>query len=269
MIISLAKNLLLSIITVVRNDGTRLVATMNSLANLYGDHRFEHIVIDGKSTDQLTLNGVLAARRHNNYKYISEPDAGIYDAMNKGVHLAEGRFLLFLNCGDRMAASPKQLVDWLKALSEIPDVDVGCFSYRMNLGDHRAIIRPLSGVQHKMPTSHQAMVFSREFMCANPYDIQYSIAADFDLYLSAKQEQIQIVDGYEPLTDIEASGVASESPVQSYKEYLRIAYGKLRGPARWIALARIGFKGAAVICLKRTVPRAWVHGLQRLIIILR
>lgn len=255
---------LLSIITVVRNDAKRLAATMDSLSRLYGDQRFEHIVIDGQSTDQLTLDLVLSKNNYTNYQGLSEPDKGIYDAMNKGVRLAGGRFLLFLNCGDRMAASPAQLDGWLRNLSETPGVEIGCFDCWVNLGDYRASLQPLSGMLHKMPTSHQAMVFSRNFMFANPFAIQYRIAADYDLYLTAKREHIQIVEGCEPLTEIEALGVASESPVQSYKEYLQIAYRKLRGRARWIALVRIGCKGVAVIFLKRVFPRAWVHGLVRL-----
>lgn len=262
--LSLAKDIILTVITVVLNDAKRLYATIDSLTEFYGDDRFEHIVIDGQSTDKLTLDLVLTAKKHKNYKYISESDVGIYDAMNKGVHLAGGRFLLFLNCGDRMVASPSQLDAWLRGLSEAPGVDIGCFSCRLNFADYQILLQPLSGVLHKMPTSHQAMVFSRGFMQANLYAIQYRIAADFDLYLSAERRRVKIVCGSDPLTDIEAVGVASKSPEQSYKEYLQIAYKKLRGPNRWICLVRIGCRGVAAIFLKRIFPRTWVRSLQRL-----
>lgn len=258
------KNLLLSVITVVRNDTERLAATIDSFTGFYSDDRFEHIVIDGKSDDQTTLDLIWEGKKHKNYRFLSEADSGIYDAMNKGVRLASGRFLLFLNCGDRMAASPGQLAAWVHMLSQAPGIDVACFSCRVNQGNHQSLLLPLPATRHKMPTSHQAMLFSKDFMQAHAYDTRYRIAADFNLYLSARPGQILQVGGHEPVTDIEAVGVASESPLQSYKEYLQIAYRKLRGPDRWQVLARIGCKGVAVVFLKKVFPRTWVHGLRRL-----
>ena len=256
---------LLSIITVVRNDARRLATTMDSLKKLYGDHRFEHIVVDGKSTDQLTLDLILNAKRYSNYVYISEADKGVYDAMNKGVNLATGHFLLFLNCGDRIVASPGQIDNWLTGLNEASGVVIGCFCCHLNFGDHSALLLPKSGVRHKLPTSHQAMVFSRTFMLANPYDIQYLLAADFDLYLSAKFEQILIARVIEPLTNVEVVGLSSENPIQTYKEYLQIAYKKLHGRIRWIVLVRISFKAIAVITLKQIFPRKWVFYLRHIV----
>jgi len=108
------------------------------------------------------------------------------------------------------------------------------------------------------------MVFSKDFMHFNPYDLRYRIAADFNLYLSANAGQIVIFPD-RLLTDIEAVGVASDNPAKAYKEYLQIAYRKLRGWNRCVAMARIGCKGALVIVLKVLLPRQWVHGLRRLI----
>jgi len=259
------QDILLSIITVVRNDPKRLAATMHSLRPLYNDSKFEHIVIDGNSNDGMTLEVMLKGRRYTNFQCTSEADRGIYDAMNKGVRMARGRFVLFLNCGDRMAASPAQLEAWLRVFATVNGVDLVCFSCRLRHGTNWTLLKPQSGIQHQMPTSHQAMVFARNFIRAYPYDIRYQIAADFNLYLSASVPRTLTLVDSEPLTDIESEGVASESPVRSYKEYLQIAHRKLHGRAKWVAITRIGFKAVGVVLLKALLPRAWVRALRRLV----
>lgn len=252
----------LSIITVVRNDPERLAATIESLGELYSDPRFEHVVIDGRSTDIKTLQLIQKASRHQNFKFVSEPDLGIYDAMNKGVHLSNGRFMLFLNSGDRLLASCSQLAMWLDALDGMQGVQLACFNCQMRQGAQLTLLEPQSATTYKMPTSHQAMVFSSAFMRSNLYDIRYRIAADFNLFLSADPARTVVFrDGI--LTEIEAVGVASENPAQSYKEYLQIARRKLRGWSLWAAMTLIGCKGALVVAMKNALPRRWVHGLRR------
>ena len=253
---------LLSIITVVRNDAKRLVKTIDSLVDFYGDERFEHIVIDGESSDQ-TLDFLKKNSRHENFQYLSEPDNGIYDGMNKGVGLASGQFLLFLNCGDRMATTPNQIDSLLRPVGQADEADIVCFCSRVYHGAHISVLRPQSGQLHKMATSHQSMVFSKKFMQTHLYDTRYRIAADFNLYLSADAERILVLASSESLTDIEAVGVASENPWQSYKEYLQIAAEKLHGSTKWMVLSRIGCKAIVLIILKKVLPKAWLKALKR------
>ena len=90
----------LSIITINRNNAAGLEKTMNSvLSQSYSD--FEYVVVDGASTD----NSVDVIRRFSiqfgdRLKWVSEPDKGIYNAMNKGIRMADGEYLEFLNSGD-------------------------------------------------------------------------------------------------------------------------------------------------------------------------
>ena len=93
---------LVSVITINRNNATGLARTLaSSAAQSCTD--FEHIVIDGASTD-----GSVDLLRNGSFKvhvWTSEPDRGIYDAMNKGIKTARGRYLLFLNSGDEIFAA--------------------------------------------------------------------------------------------------------------------------------------------------------------------
>lgn len=92
----------LSVITVVFNGMAAIERTINSV--LSQDHpQLEYIIVDGGSTDG-TLD-VIWQYEDRLDRFVSEPDEGIYDAMNKGIGLASGEFILFMNCGDEFASS--------------------------------------------------------------------------------------------------------------------------------------------------------------------
>lgn len=88
---------LISIITVTYNASSTVETTLRSIAKQTWTD-YEHIIVDGASTDD-TLQKVNAITT-NNQRVISEPDNGLYDAMNKGIDMAKGEYLLFLNAGD-------------------------------------------------------------------------------------------------------------------------------------------------------------------------
>lgn len=93
---------LFTVITVVFNGENALAPTIcSALGQSY--RNFEYIVIDGASTDRTVE---ILRKYENSIDYwVSEPDEGIYDAMNKGIRQARGEWLYFLNCGDRFCDS--------------------------------------------------------------------------------------------------------------------------------------------------------------------
>ena len=90
----------ISIITVCKNAENAIERTMLSVMsqNCFKEN-IEYVVIDGASTDK---TDEIIQQYSNKYpiKWISEPDSGIYNAMNKGIKMATGEYLLFLNAGD-------------------------------------------------------------------------------------------------------------------------------------------------------------------------
>ena len=90
----------LTIITINRNNAPGLEKTMRSVvAQTGGD--YEYVVVDGASTDgSVEVIRSLEASFNGRLKWISEPDKGIYNAMNKGIGMASGDYLQFLNSGD-------------------------------------------------------------------------------------------------------------------------------------------------------------------------
>jgi len=91
-----------SIITVVYNAKEAIKDTVKSVQDQTYKN-FEHIIIDGASTDGTVE--YIKSLDFNNIRYISEKDNGIYDAMNKGIKKANGKYLLFLNAGDKFASN--------------------------------------------------------------------------------------------------------------------------------------------------------------------
>jgi glycosyltransferase involved in cell wall biosynthesis len=94
------KNPLLSVITVVYNGELFLEKTIQSILN-QKKANFELIVIDGKSTDRTVE--IIKRYEKSIKNWISEPDNGIYDAMNKGINIANGDWIIFMNAGDIFA----------------------------------------------------------------------------------------------------------------------------------------------------------------------
>jgi len=253
---------LLSIITVTRNDADRLSRTIQSLSQFYDDARFEHLVMDGVSTDR-TTDIVAPLARTGNFQFHSESDKGIYDAMNKGIKKSKGRFLLFLNCGDCMLARPDDIAAALEIIGSKKTVDITCFSFtQIESGGAEKTIAPRQARPYQMPTSHQAMVFSADFTRVQHYDTRYKIAADYDLYIRARS--ITIAPLKQPITAVEVDGVASSQPLISYREYLLIVSRNLQGANMLVCMTRIGFKALIVIALKSLLPKTWIRKLRRM-----
>ena len=111
-----------SIVTVTRENLAGLKATWDSVCGQTGAD-FEWVVIDGASKDGSA--DWLAGLDRTSVRYVSAPDGGIYDAMNKGVAMAGGEYLLFLNAGDKLA-SPTVLRDVRERLGDRrPDILYG------------------------------------------------------------------------------------------------------------------------------------------------
>lgn len=170
---------LISIVTITYNAAGCLLPTMESVAaQTWRD--FEHLVIDGASTDD-TLK---IARQNPDTRILSEPDRGLYDAMNKGLRMARGKYILFLNAGDSFRGNDvlakyaeRALAgdDIIYADTMIVDSDRRDIGPRHHTAPERLTFRSfLNG----MLVCHQAFMVRRDL--APEYDLQYRFSADYD-----------------------------------------------------------------------------------------
>jgi putative colanic acid biosynthesis glycosyltransferase len=254
---------LLSIITVCRNDSTRLERTISSLGAFYGDQRFEHVVVDGESVDETNMV-VAPLLKATNFRFYSSRDCGIYDAMNRGVMLSKAPLLLFLNCGDAIIASPDEFSVFLRPLvtGSVVCNDIVCFPVQQVGISGCRTLSPGRVSLFKMPTSHQGMVFSKSFLLRNRYQAAYKIAGDYDVYLRA--ERVGIFSNYSsrPLVAVEVDGLASSNPFGAYREYLVIARHRLHGGAKLIVMLCIFARALVIITVKLILPRRWISALR-------
>ena len=172
---------LISIVTITWNAGKVLRPTMVSVAEqTFRD--FEHIIVDGASTDD-----TLAIAREvggEDVRIISERDKGLYDAMNKGLRLAKGEYVVFLNAGDSFA-DKSTLQAYADAAKDNPDIIYGD---TVIVNPDREIIGPrhlsvpevltFDSFSHGMLVCHQAFMVRREI--APEYDLSYRFSADYD-----------------------------------------------------------------------------------------
>lgn len=161
---------LFSIITITRNNLNGLKRTQKSIED-QSAFDYEWIIIDGKSTDG-TYDHLLSLSS----QWVSEPDKGIFDAMNKGITFANGQYILFLNAGDTLAD-----MDILATLARAISVDHPDFVYgdALETGGFYKKAKSFKDVDWGMFTHHQAMLYKLSLIGGIKYDDTLKIAADY------------------------------------------------------------------------------------------
>lgn len=174
-----------SVITVCRNAAATIAACLRSAAE-QSFRDFEHVVIDGGSTDG-TLD-IIRRYAQSVTTLVSEPDRGIYDAMNKGVSRARGTFVIFLNADDYFA-NRDALRDAMAEIEAQPDGDVyyGGLIVRDGSAAHRYMPPPPAEAAEEMVLGclpHQATLARRStFERTGMFDLQWPRHADYDWWL--------------------------------------------------------------------------------------
>lgn len=167
----------ISVITVCRNAAELIEATIQSVLNQKYDN-IEYVIIDGASTDG--TQDIVNKYSDRIAYFVSEPDKGIYDAMNKGLSHATGEWVNFMNAGDTFADD--------KVLTDLFDGKVYGDEIKVIGGNTKNVFADREEIHHaehaeiipqRLPFSHQAS-FVRKEVCR--FDTKYRIAADYNLF---------------------------------------------------------------------------------------
>lgn len=172
-----------SVITVTYNAVDTLATTIASVRQQTYSN-IQHVIVDGNSTDG-TLD-VIRKYANSKTRWISEPDKGLYYAMNKAVTMANGEYICFLNAGDAFHA-PDTVENLLKSFGNYLSPDIlygetaivdaeGKFMHMRRLQAPKRLNK--DSFKQGMLVCHQAFIIRRELF--EPYDPAYRYSADFD-----------------------------------------------------------------------------------------
>ena len=239
----------ISIITVVFNDVANILSTMDSVINQNYKH-IEYIIIDGKSTDgtkeaieshikkiaHITQIGnanypndfYLEAHKKDNatfaFKFLSQKDSGIYDAMNKGIDLATGAWCNFMNSGDRFYNSTA-IFRIFKAYSKYRKEGGGRIG--IIYGDSEIIYDSTNRKILKSTTTnhkyrhhfiHQAAFIDATIMKYYKYDVRFKIAGDTDFFTRCYNNKERFLHFDEIIISFNVEGVSSKLSFLMFKE---------------------------------------------------
>ncbi len=230
---------LFSIITVCRNAEALVGSTVLSVAN-QNFPNLEYLVVDGASTDKT----VDVVRQHAGalaLRVVSEPDEGIYDAMNKGVRLARGKWVYFLNAGDDFADNDvlNRVSSHLASAADNSDVAHGDVVYRGAAG-HR-LVRFDWVTRHNLVFEHlcHQAVFARRtaFDQIGPFNTAYRINADYDWLLRVFRQGVPSIYLGFPIAFYDDQGISAREQGAMQVERLLVRNSYLpKGLARPLQL---------------------------------
>lgn len=230
-----------SIITVTYNAASVIVPTLESVrAQTYSN--YEYILVDGGSKDDTVA--IAKASGIEFAHIISERDKGIYDAMNKGIALATGDYLLFLNAGDAFYAPDtlQTIADAIADEKELPDV---LYGETAEVDENRNFVRmrrlqaperlDWRSFRNGMLVCHQAFYARRDI--APMYDLKYRLSADVDWCIKVMKRSKKMVNVNATVVNYLQNGISLQYHRKSLMERFNIMskhYGLLPTVGRHI-----------------------------------
>ncbi|MGI6353574.1 MAG: glycosyltransferase family 2 protein [Lentisphaeria bacterium] len=216
-----------SIITVCFNSAETIRKTFESiLAQSFLD--YEYIVIDGASSDG-TVDIILEyePKFQGRMRWISEPDKGIYDAMNKGIRLAKGDYINFMNSDDFFEDGALKVT--AQTIARNPDADV-CYGYVRIIPSMR-VRRCTPEFLTYGPQCHQGTFVARKvFERYGGFDMQYRLAADYEHSMRMRKNNLCFIPLDKIVANYYLGGASTKQREQTLAEInaIRIHYGVLK-----------------------------------------
>lgn len=217
--------MLLSIITITFNNLEGIKKTHSSIGNIWPNSNTQWIVIDGGSNDgsSIYLNQIKPE------KWLSEKDNGIYDAMNKGLALADGDYVWFLNSGDcfNEELSAELLFKALEQKKDIVYSDTILVATEKKLGlrsdiSTRKLPQDLhiNSWQKGMVIGHQSMIVKKTI--AQPYALNLKHVADYDWAINVTKKAKNSILLTTPIALFDVSGHSAQNRKASNKERFKV-----------------------------------------------
>jgi len=218
----------ISIVTITFQAEAYITRTLQSILEQGHRDQFEYIIIDGNSQDS-TQKMIQQSGLKIDY-FISEPDRGIYDAMNKGLEKATGNYILFMNAGDQFASK-----DTLQTIVQLMKHDPDLIYSDANLVDINGqfIGKRSEATPHKLPQKltwhdykygmlicHQAFICKRSI--APFFSLEYQLSSDIDWEIRCLQAAHKIIQMPEPICNYLMGGASVKNLKKSWIERFQV-----------------------------------------------
>ena len=210
---------LVTVVTVVSNGEEFIEDTILSVINQnYGN--LEYIVIDGGSIDR-TVEIIKKYEPHIQY-WVSEKDSGIYDAMNKGIDVATGEWITFMNAGDTFSLN--------SSIADVFSLDHNSFT--VIYGDVSVIYpkfrrlvkaKMISEISKGMPFCHQSTFVKASYHKKNMFNVKNPIAADMEFLMAAYRTGVQF--NYLPfsISNISSGGLSDTKRIETILAWWKVS----------------------------------------------
>lgn len=213
-------NPLISIITVVFDGANCLEKTIESVGK-QNYSNIEYIIIDGGSRDG-TID-IIKNHEKEISNWVSEPDRGIFDAMNKGIDIANGEWIQFMNAGDTLYCNDTitQIAMHFTSTLNIIYGDT-LLKYSDNLPYKYKKAKEFKTIKSNIPFCHQSVFVKMKLMKEFKFDLTYRFAADFDFFLKLFKNKIYEYKRLSiPISIYDMNGVSIGRTTK--EEYFKIA----------------------------------------------
>ncbi|MFM5787858.1 glycosyltransferase family 2 protein [Aeromonas veronii] len=218
-----------SVVTVCYNAAEEIQITIESVLS-QSSHDYEYIIIDGMSTDG-TCEVVESyeskfANKNISFHYMSGPDRGIYDAMNKSLNYCSGEWVIFMNAGDYFY-SEKIISDLLiENYGDSISVLYGGvvkFDLASDL-EIKEMPNDIERILKHMPFCHQSSFVRLQDIKSRGFDLDFKIAADYDFFLDLYLQGKGFLKLDFFVSYFELGGVSSRNEVALYDDFLSVKH---------------------------------------------
>lgn len=213
-----------TIITVCYNSAATIERTLKSVLQQTYDN-YEYIIIDGNSTDDtLAIVEKYKLLFQGKMKVFSEPDEGIYDAMNKGINKATGQLIGLLNSDDYY--EPDAISVMVKAWSKTKEKYMILYGYQRNLQkdkEESVVLYHHDFLDKQMITHPTCFVTKQVYEDFGVFDTSYRSSADYEFMLRIYHEgKVIFKPVYEVITNFQTGGMSSSQ--KGYRETATLQY---------------------------------------------
>lgn len=240
----------ISVITVTYNAAGYLEDTISSVLSQDYEN-VEYILMDGASTDG-TLD---IANRYRKYidVIISQPDLGVYDAMNKGVALATGELINFMNAGDRFYQT--------HTVANVAEISGECdLIYGDTILDFSSYTKLIKAKHSRViwkgnVCTHQSLFTKRKLLLDHPFKQELAIHADYEFMLWAVSQGVKICSCNRVISVMNPDGISRQSMVKTALSQYRVARGYFNGPMFHVYEIYKIVKVVVKASIKRLLPK--------------